>query len=493
MKQNKSRKGSKASIRKARRALARNNNNKVMFEIKEIKKELKQKKSKTVNKNLGKRIQVKGIDFIRQVDVFPVQLLDGSAKDGIKLVAKYDISPTSFPNTRLELISNTYQLYRFTKVKVTYTSMLPTAVNGLFLAYIDTDPMDVPEANNSTDLLRIARSHQGSVQGKIRDNWSFTMPQRDDDQFYFIGQQGDKRFRKMGTLYVFQIGQATKFDGTPLTEELSAGALNIHWSCEFMNPQLQQLDRIYDGVSEKDILRVYQNLSWYRAITSVSNISNALHIAGTRFRQANFVLHKDLFTVQGVGDYVIVMQPLKLNLSNTVKQLNSFALPYSNGNYKIPGTDFFTALANGKLDVKKIDQFVKDAYKLVEGGIKIAKKVYDVIQVISPLFLATQVTGVDVHVDIEDPDDVDITHAHESLPVGALVVHYDGINSPLVQTLVEYLDIAHAADAATTFTYKCLFSAYKLNNSTSSSGGDVQISLNGKIVEPSLPYLPKLT
>lgn len=465
---------------------------KVRKEIEQLRREVKQKKNKVKGTNKGKSLICKGVDFVRQVEVFPPQMLEGNPVTGIKLVAKYDISPSSFPNTRLELISNTYQLYRFTKLSISYTSILPTAVNGMFIAYIDTDPNEQEVKLSTNDVMRLARSHQGSVQGKIKDSWVVNMPERSDDQFFFIGDQGDIRFRKMGTLYIYQVGQATKFDGTPLEFELAAGTLNVHWTCEFNNPQLSPLVRIYDGVSEKDVLRIFTNMSWYRRL-SAGNISSTAHLTGTPYRQANFVCNKDLFNASGIGDYRIVLMPLQLSISNTVKHLNTFALDYDLGQYQVGGsggTDLFTLLGSAKVTAKQIIGFIKEAYKIAKGGIAIAKEVYDVIQVVSSAFLASQSTGANILSTIEDPSDSNIDNSDESRPIGSVVVHYDGETSPFIQTMVEYIDEAHAMDASTNFTYDVLAIAYKLSPKNASTPDSTEAG--NPQIKPSLPFLLKL-
>lgn len=429
-------------------------------------------------------MSMSGIDFIRKVDVFPVQLMDGD----IKLVASYDISPSSFPNTRLELISNSYQLYRFNKVKITYTSLLPTAVNGLFLGYIDTDPSDtsiLDSIQTSNDILRIARSHQGSHQGKIRDNWSFNMPIRDDDQFFFIGEgdnnnSSDRRFRKMGTLYIFQIGQATKFDGTPLTEELSAGALNIEWSCTFMNPQLQSLIRVYDGVTEKDVYRVINDISWYRSITQTSDPSQRFQ--STRFRHLTWTLDKDLFQ-QGNGDYVVLSLPTRFTVSKAVKSINSVALPYDAWLGTPYGLTMYDAVIAGYLTIQEVNTFIQNAFKFGKGAISVAKEVYDVISLISSVFLLNAPDTVDNEV-IDDPADADIDHSDESLPLGQCIVHYDGINSPKIEDWLEYQDSTRAGNPNYNFTITKLFIAFKIKRSHSDKSEEV--------VKPNVPYLRKI-
>lgn len=425
-----------------------------------------------------------GTDFIRKVDVFPVQLLDND----IKLVCSYDISPSSFPNTRLELVSNTYQLYRFTKVKITYTSMLPTAVNGLFVGYIDTDPSDESVINSiqtANDVLRIARSHQGSHQGKIRDNWSFTMPQRSDDQFFFIGDgssdSSDKRFRKMGTLYIFQLGQATTFDGKPLDEELSAGALNIEWSCDFMNPQLQSLVRVYDGITEKDVYRITNGISWYRSYSQTSSHTQVYQ--DTRFRHLRWIIHKDLF-VDGSGDYVITSLPISMEISRGVKSVNSVSLPYSNFLGTPYGTTLYQATIDNLISKKEVVNFLNNAFKFAKGAIAVAKEVYDVISLISSVFIAGIDPSTIQNQTIDDPADVNISHSHESLPLGQVVIHYDGINAPVIEDFIEYESNTIASNSNMNFTCVKLFIAWKIKRDPNDGSIDK--------VLPSLPYLKKL-
>jgi hypothetical protein len=399
--------------------------------------------------------------------------LDGD----IKLVTTYDISPSSFPNTRLELLSNTYQMYRFDKLEVTYSTLLPTAINGLFMAYIDTDPSDdsITKASNSTDLLRIAKSHQGSKQGKIMDNWKVYMPQRKDDQFFFIGNDGgDQRLGKMGKLYIYQIGIATKFDGTPLKSELVAGALNINWTCTFMNPQLQSLTRIYDGITEKDVNRFVSGIDWYRTISKTTPAANVL--PGTRFRHETYILGPELFMSK--GDYVLVQTPLSRKIANTIKSLNIYALPYQADK---PYSDTLHDLwVKGKVTLNSFVSFADKAFNLLNGGIAIAGKIYDVIQFISPVFLASQALGVQVEGDIFVSDG-SVDSGKQTLPIGQTVVHNDGINPVKVEVMIEFVDAAHAADPTVDVNTTTLFTAFKLKLPPS-DGSDA-------IVKPKLPNI----
>jgi hypothetical protein len=440
---------------------------------------------------MGKKVIMKGSDFIRQIDVFPVQLLDGDPKSGIKLVATYDISPSAFPNTRLELLSNTYQLYRFLNVVVTYTSTLPTSVNGLYIAYIDTDPDEALKPTTVNDVLRIARSHQGSVQGKVKDNWSVSMPRRNDDQYFFIGGNGDARLTIMGKLYIYQVGQATRFDGTPLTEELSAGALNLSWTVEFMNPQLQMLHRIYDPVSQKDVIRQRHNTkaNW---VYLHAPITTAHYITNSRFRQGNIVIPKGILNSSGgPGNYIVKFYSVKHTIPNTVKSYNYFSLPYSNGRYKLPGTDLFTAQANSK--VPDPQSWLEKAFKFATGGFEIAKEIYDIGKTIVAGFLASQATGALVTIDLGDTNTTYPDVVTQETPLGQCLIYWDGTNEPLVQILVEFNDAAHANDPTTPVSASTGLTLIRLDGKLN-LGGPVEEDDSGRLyVLPALPYLPKLT
>lgn len=361
-------------------------------------------------------------------------------------------------------------MYRFEKFEVHYKSILPTAINGLYIAYIDTDPSDEVRLNrDANQILRLARSHQGSVQGTISKQWKVSLPIRDDDQFFFIGDEGDVRLRKMGTLYIFQVGKATRFDGTVLEEELAAGALNIHWTVRFMNPQLRNIDRVFDAITQKDMLRVYKNVAGYRSYTVTSPASNV--IGTSSFRQANIQLHPLQFG-NGKGSYAIWRLPVSITVPQVVKGFHSFARPYSDKKYLFPGSDIYTEVANGILNISSFTNFMDKAFGVLKTGISVAKEIYDVAQIISSLFLAgTAVTNATT-VTIDDNND------NGSLPVGQNVVYWDGVNKPLIQDIIEYEDNGHATNNIDV-TYTVLLISIWLGESSDEP------------VEPRLPFLPK--
>jgi hypothetical protein len=440
--------------------------------------------SNSINKNKFIRILNKtpyvaklsshsGSDFIRKLDLYPKDQLT----QDIKLMYTTDISPSAFPNTRMELTSNTYQMYRFKKLSFKFQSMLPTSINAQIIAYIDTDPSDTQnDVVTADDVLRLAKAHQGAVIKDVQSNWDVKLPIRNDDQFYFTGGKGELRTRSMGKLYIFQVGQATKFDGSLLTEILNAGSLSLDYDIAYQNPQLTAIPRIFDGISQKDIIRAFSNISWYRTFTVSADSTS--QIGSSKYRQTNYVLTKELF-VDGVGDYTIVKMPLSLTIPNTVKSINTFSMPKSNGNYKLPGTDLWTMLNNNIINVQSLENFINEAFKLVSGGIKVAKQIYDVISLVGlVLYNDNQVTGAQVNVNYT----VGNSSVNEAMPLGQSVVSWDGFKIPFVQEIIEFKDSAHAADNAVTVNITSLLIAYKLDK-----------TITGKAVEPTIPYLPKVT
>lgn len=417
---------------------------------------------------------ISGTDFLRKIDVFPIQLLDGD----IKLVYSVDISPSSFPNTRLELISNTYQMYRFTNFTIKSKSILTSVINGLFIGYIDTDPQDAPVPTSSDDILRIAKGHQASFQKALNDNWTLSLPMRSDDQMFFIGDQGDTRLRKMGKLYIFQVGKATKFDGSPVDSEISAASLEIEWTCKFSSPQLQQIDRIFDAESQKNILRIFSDLAWYRRFnaTGIDKDSCLRDKNGVRtnFRQANFTVNKDMFARTGTGSYMLVKIPIEITIPNTVKAFHTLAMPYdaTATPYSLPGTDLYSILATGAWSLVDFKKFVNKAFGLISGGIETAKEIYDVVSLVSSLFVAGQATGTEVDVVIDEGSSS--SGVGQSLPIGHVVIHWDGQNQPVFQELIEFNDVAHATDPSVTVNYSVLVLAFKIMNTSA----DVRVDPN---------------
>lgn len=121
-----------------------------------------------------------GIDHLTTLKVYPPEDING----GIKLIYSKEISPSSFPKTRLEYLSNAYQMYKFNSMHFKYNPSTTTVVNGALIAYIDTDPVEQNMPTNRDDLLRLAKSHQYAVQSSISRSWTVKLPIRNDDQFF---------------------------------------------------------------------------------------------------------------------------------------------------------------------------------------------------------------------------------------------------------------------------------------------------------------------
>jgi hypothetical protein len=425
-------------------------------------------------------------------------------------------------------------MYQFTRFNISFKSFLPTVVNGLYIAYIDTDPLEQELPTTRDDLLRLVKSHQGARQGNLMENWSVSLPIRNDDQYFFIGNKGDVRFRKMGKLYIYQVGSATKFNGETIAETLDAGTLTMHWAVRFQSPQLQSLNRVYDGVTQKDVIRTFSNLSFYRQWSYT--ITSPAQLPGTKYRQVNQMLGSDLFH-EGIGSYFIQKIPTLITIPVTVAAFHTLALPYSDQRYKFPGTDLHSMITGAITSAEHVSTFIEKAFKLIDGGIGVAKKVFDVISMISPLFAYNKelkryvrlssikdsktitigpriVPGTEcIYKKSKNLHDIDeefktiygdkekyktlmkelnnkksiykTTPSKKAFidptPDGGIVVYWDGRNTPLVQTLIEFDSNASAADPSTDVNFTQMLMAFKLDEANDS----------GQKVEPSLPTIQR--
>lgn len=418
--------------------------------------------------NKTKELVMTGNDYLASLRAALPNELD----DGVKLIFSRQISPSMFPQTKLQATSRTFQKFKFLSLEAQYKPQIPDSVNGVLIAYFDTDPSDKTILANKENLLRLAKSHQMAVQVSINKSFKAKMPIVNTDDLLFTGNEGDERLTRQGTLYIYQVGTLTNFGGDPITKPLDIGILSIQWKCVFSSPQMTKDLVIYDGVSQKDVIRTFKNLTTYADIT-VSGITHVSQLAGTRFRFANLPLLPSWLNKGGVGSYMIVRLPKSVNLSNSVKAIHSLAEPYTHDKYS---TTLESKLISGKFNASTLTSYIEQAFQIVKEGIKVAKLVYDVTTIVAGLFVKDATIGTLTNVTYAN----DIDSSSAFVPVGINVVHWDGINVPRVQDLIEFQDAAHAADSAVTVTYPLTFLFYKLEEPL----------IKGEIVQAALPALP---
>jgi len=367
--------------------------------------------------------------------------------NGIKLVKKLDVAPATFKGTKLELISNTYQYYRFNKFQVHYKTNLPNSINASFIAFIDPDPLSNIDSSNLTseDILRIANAHQGAVQANVTKPWIVSLPQRRDDQLFYVGDSGDDRLRKMGTLYIYQVGRATRFDGSFVTEELSAGTLNMYYEIMFSSPQLQPMTRIYNYETLFNTLRL--NMLPVNKMTYIAAIASAATLATTKYRQANIQITTNVFP--GKGNYLIKFIPGPSLSSTWVRTVSLFALPYTYGPvpYKAGGTnptDMFSMLGS-TITQPDFNNFMIQNFnhatrppggKATIMNNDVGSQVY---QLFNPALSESQIN-------VNDNNLIYVNLANAPCS-GQVLVYNDDEHTVLVQGLVEYDNATQAVDA----------------------------------------------
>jgi len=433
---------------------------------------IKPKSTKSKSKSLQSKISsFSGTDYIAQIKLVPEKGLT----NGINLALKMDISPSSFTNTRLELISNTFQQYRFTSFSASFKTMLPMSVNSQFIAYIDTDPLDNPKSpSNGDDLLKLASAHQSSVTGSVMKNWSVPMIHRKQDTMYYIGDQGDIRFRKMGTLYIYQIGIPTKFDGSPITTILSAGTIHINWSIIFQSPQLTVLERITNPTSAAFIIESNYRPKDY--IYSVANTVQGNAIGASVFRFRSVRLGSSNFS-DGPGSYIIRRLPNTFNVFTCQRSLLTFAFPYSFLNYA-DSTKLDYLYLNSIIAGGDITTFLNTAFSLNKRPTTNLTNYYEPnnsYDVIYSQFMSYAVgAGFGTAVTLNSTNASDNT---KSLPYGQCIITWDGSHPPLLQELLEFNTVDNAlADVTVNPFAQYSISKIKFTDSTD-------------IVEPRIPFL----
>jgi hypothetical protein len=433
---------------------------------------------KTKPKDTVKSTKMGGTDFIKTLKVYP----DSELVNSIKIIYEVDISPSAFVGTRMELLSNLYQMYRFDKFHITYKPQIPDSINAVFIAYVDTDPEDKIKKFNKEELLRLAQSHQYAVQAAANKGFTVKMPILMQDDMFYTGDEGDKRFRKQGKLYIIQIGAVTNFSGDKVTKTLDVGVLNCNWSGTFANPQMQSMNRVFDGVSQKNILRSFSNLVSYYNVSI--NFGQGNVVGGSRFRHATVSLPP--FMMAGTGDYQIITLPNSSTLPNSLKGVHQISPPYSDSKYQK------TVLARTYIDkpgtttekVSSLDKYLEQAFSFLNGGVKIAKGIFDVASLVATFF----VSGTDTSTTIATTTVADQSSfaVDNKAPIyGAVVVHNDGLNTPFIECYAEFEDVNHAAAyAVSDFNLNLKLMVFKLDLSKSGEAIDSAIpSLNFNYIQ----------
>lgn len=407
------------------------------------------KKKDSVQKN---QQVLYGSDYLGKVRLAGNSQLDS----GIANIFTINIAPSKFKTTRLELLSNVYQFYRFKKMYIRYTPNVTTS-NANLLAFFSLDPDDLPHANSAEEILRLAKSHKGSEQLKANSKFAINMPAGNKEKWFYTVGSEEQRLSVQAVFYLYQIGNATNYIGQSITKGYDAGTLDIDWEIEFKNPQLNGLNRITDGSSQKDVIRLFKSIASYQSM-DFGNITATNNYITDKYRVAN---HPVDMTMLPKGSYLVQQIPVGITLPNSLRSCRTYS---PSGYENDPHLGLGGLLTAGKIDTKGIMNFINKAWKIAEGGIGAAIKIFDVIELVLPLFNADQPTGTQVDVTYDFS-----TQLKTFNPIGYSVITYDGITAPLIEVLFEFKDQAHAQDTNVVVAYKCVTLLYPLEENTLNS------------------------
>ena len=179
--------------------------------------------------------QMSGSDFLSTVSVAP-NITDPDDR----ILSVLSVSPSLFPGTRLAVMSQLFERYRFVSFRVRYVPAVPTTLGCQLLAYLDTDPLDDPSAILDGDqLLRQATAHTGSQQWNFNTSKVISLPMRSDGQLYYTGLvRQNERFNVQAKIYLLQVTRPVDINGSPVASSIECGSLYIDWSVRFETPQI---------------------------------------------------------------------------------------------------------------------------------------------------------------------------------------------------------------------------------------------------------------
>jgi len=175
-------------------------------------------------KNERKRIS--GRDLIATVAA------PATANQGDVLV-RTPLIPT-YPNTRMALITQAFQKYRFKKAIMHYTPIVPVTQSGSVIGFWDTDPIEVLSVNGQR-AVSIAQGHGGKIV-QVSEGFSLPVPIDTGGLWLYTNQTGSDR-RLFQQAQFFLVAAAT----TTYTGVSSLGNLDLEWELELMTPQIAGL------------------------------------------------------------------------------------------------------------------------------------------------------------------------------------------------------------------------------------------------------------
>jgi hypothetical protein len=185
------------------------------------------------------------------------------------IIFQMDISPSAFYGTKLAYEARTWEKYRFTKLRITYSPEVSSTQNGAVALAFDSDPTD-PNPTEDVPGFRSLMGHEGAVSGQVWTEVTCVMPtggKDDKSTWYFTGDLGnqvgavDERFIYQAQFYLMTTIDVSSSD---------FGTLWVDYEIEFSKPQIAQ-ENLTSSITNTSTLYLTEPTS-----TGVGSALNAL-------------------------------------------------------------------------------------------------------------------------------------------------------------------------------------------------------------------------
>jgi hypothetical protein len=148
------------------------------------------------------------------------------------------IMPALLANTNLQVISQLFEFYKFTRMRVCYVPSCPTTSSGQLLGFFDDDPSSiqrlVPNGSGDITNVRIANNHEGSGRNVIWDVGCYNYSRQNrNPQFYTDPNYVDPRTSIEATFVLVQGAVAD-------TASHTYGELYLDYEVEFWGKEFNQ-------------------------------------------------------------------------------------------------------------------------------------------------------------------------------------------------------------------------------------------------------------
>jgi len=143
-----------------------------------------------------------------------------------------DISPLSFPNSRLKILGGLFQRFRFKNIKFYWEHSCPTTTAGQFLDYVDYDVRDsYSPIDGSFAAVQVASAHKGAKPFGVYEDHVCFFKHDDPLEALFVDQVGESRLYSQGKYHLFVV--------TPPPVSTACGVLYMQYDLELFQMALQ--------------------------------------------------------------------------------------------------------------------------------------------------------------------------------------------------------------------------------------------------------------